>query len=31
MDPWGHHIARHRAAGIEAILRQAFADDVAVG
>src|SRR5262249_43114992 len=31
MDAWGHHIARHRAAGIEAILRQAFADDVAVG
>src|SRR5262249_26625729 len=31
MDAWGHHIARRRAADIEAVLRQAFADDVAVG
>jgi hypothetical protein len=31
MDAWGHHIARRRAAGIEAVLRQPFADDVAVG
>src|SRR5258706_5760439 len=31
MDAWGHHIARRREAGIEAVLRQAFADNVAVG
>ncbi len=31
MDAWGHHIARRRAASIEAVLRQPFADDVAVG
>ena len=31
MDTWGHHLARRRAAGIEAILCQPFADDVAVG
>src|SRR5258708_31487149 len=31
MDAWGHHIARRRAADIEAILRQPFADDVAIG
>src|SRR6266508_1859280 len=31
MDAWGHHVARGRAAGIEAVLRQSFADDVAVG
>src|SRR6476661_5039841 len=30
MDAGGHHIARRRAAGIEAVLRQPFADDVAV-
>src|SRR6266700_3707802 len=31
MDALGHHIARGCAAGIEAVLRQPFADDVAVG
>src|SRR5215468_9433673 len=31
MNAWGHHIARDRAAGIEAVLRQSFADDVSVG
>jgi len=31
MDAWGHYIARSRAAGIEAVLRQSFADDVSVG
>src|SRR6266566_10164041 len=31
MDAWGHHIARRRAAGIKAVLRHPFADDVAVG
>ena len=31
MDAWGHDIARRRGAGIEALLRQPFADDVAVG
>src|SRR6185437_14986230 len=31
MDALGHHIPRGRAARIEAVLRQAFADDVAVG
>src|SRR5262249_1818968 len=31
MDAWGHHIARDRAAGIEAVMRQSFADDVSVG
>src|SRR5437879_11822579 len=31
MDAWGHHVARRRAAGIEALLRQSFTDDVAVG
>src|SRR5262252_10712412 len=30
MDAWGHHIARDRAAGIKAVLRQSFADDVSV-
>ena len=30
MDAWGHHIACHYAAGIEVLLRQPFADDVAV-
>src|ERR1700694_655194 len=30
MDAFGHHIARHRAASIEAVARQPFADDVAV-
>src|SRR4030095_1962442 len=30
MDPWGHHVARCGAAGIEAVLRQPFADNVAV-
>src|SRR5207248_10315480 len=31
MDARGHHVARRRAAGVKAVLRQAFADDVAVG
>ena len=31
MDAFGHHIARRRAAGIEAVARKPFADDVAVG
>src|SRR4051812_48812468 len=31
MDAWGHQVARHRAAGIETVLRQSFADDVTVG
>jgi hypothetical protein len=31
MDAWGHHIARRRAADIEAVLRQSFADDVTIG
>src|SRR5215469_8104191 len=31
MDAWGHYIARDRAAGIEAVVRQSFADDVSVG
>jgi hypothetical protein len=31
MDAWGHHLPRRSAAGIEAVLSQAFADDVAVG
>src|SRR6202035_3255559 len=31
MDAFGHHIARHRAASIEAVARKPFADDVAVG
>src|SRR4029077_7522855 len=31
MDAWGHHVARRRAAGIETVLRQSFADDVTVG
>ena len=31
MDAWRHHIARRRAAGIEAVLRQPSADHVAVG
>jgi hypothetical protein len=31
MDAWNHNIARRRAAGIEAVLRQPFADDVTVG
>src|SRR6185437_13359126 len=31
MDTWGHHLARRCAAGIKAVLRQALADDVAVG
>jgi len=30
MDAGSHHIARRRAAGIEALLCQSFADDVAV-
>jgi hypothetical protein len=30
MDARRHHIARRRAAGLEAILRQAYANDVAV-
>src|SRR6516164_7000112 len=30
MDAWGHHIARRCAADFEAVLRQPFADDVAV-
>ena len=30
MDAWGHHVARRRAASIEAVLRQPFADDVAI-
>jgi hypothetical protein len=30
VDAWGHHITRGRAAGIDAVLRQSFADDVAV-
>ena len=30
MDAWGHHIARCRAVGIEAVLCQPFADDGAV-
>jgi hypothetical protein len=28
MDAWGHHIARHRAACIEAVLRQSFAEAI---
>src|SRR5580704_17884562 len=31
MNAWGHHLARRRATGIEVVLRQPFADDVAVG
>src|SRR5262249_42326432 len=31
MDARGHHIARRRTASIETVLRQSFADDVAVG
>src|SRR6476469_4150369 len=31
MAAWGHHVARRRAAGIETVLRQSFADDVTVG
>src|SRR5262245_1605674 len=31
MDAWSHHIARRRAADIETVLRQSFADDVTVG
>jgi len=31
MDAWGHHMARRPAAGIEPVLRQPFADDVAIG
>src|SRR4029077_19467019 len=31
MDAWGHHVARRRAAGIETVPRQSFADDVTVG
>src|SRR4029077_9296131 len=31
MDAWGHHLPRRRAEGIETVLRQTFADDVAVG
>ena len=31
MDTFGHHIARRRAAGIEAVPREPFADNVAVG
>lgn len=30
VDAWSHHITCHRAVGIEAILCQAFTDDVAV-
>src|SRR6188508_3798237 len=30
VDAWSHHVARCSAAGIEAVLRQPFADDVAV-
>src|SRR5262249_51276779 len=30
MDAWGHHVPRCSAAGIESVLRQAFADDVAI-
>ncbi len=31
MDTWGHHIARRGTLGIEAVISQSFADDVAVG
>src|SRR5262249_56036925 len=31
MNARSHHIARHRAAGVEAVLCQSFADDVSVG
>src|SRR5215472_16759789 len=31
MDAWSHHIARRCALDVEAVLRQPFADDVAVG
>jgi hypothetical protein len=31
MDAFGHHIARRRAARIEVVAREPFADDVAVG
>src|SRR5258708_17243968 len=31
MDAFGHHIARRRAASIEVVAREPFADDVAVG
>jgi hypothetical protein len=31
MDAFSHHIARRRAAGIEIVAREPFADDVAVG
>src|SRR5258708_7947201 len=31
MDTFGHHIARHRAARIEVVAREPFADDIAVG
>jgi hypothetical protein len=30
MDAWCHHVTRRRAAGIEVVLRQTFADDVSV-